>query len=137
MTSLRRLAILIGALLPAAFAAPAPVASHSHKREVIPGKYIVTLKEGISTEAVESHLSWVSDVHKRSLNRRDTVGVEKTYGIGQFFNGYAGEFDDATLQEIKNNPDVSSQLPPPPFSPSFSVTVFLRARMVDACTLQL
>lgn len=102
MASLRRLAIFIGALLPAAFAAPTP----SHKKEIIPGKYIVTLKEGISTEAVESHLTWVSDVHKRSLNRRDTVGIEKTYGVGEFYNGYAGEFDDATLEEIKNNPDV-------------------------------
>lgn len=105
MASLRRLAIFIGALLPAAFAAPTAAPS-SHKKEIIPGKYIVTLKEGISSEAVESHLTWVSDVHKRSLNRRDTVGVEKTYGVGKFFNGYAGEFDEATLKEIKNNPDV-------------------------------
>lgn len=111
MASLRRLAIFIGALLPAAFAAPTAAPS-SHKKEIIPGKYIVTLKEGISSEAVESHLTWVSDVHKRSLNRRDTVGVEKTYGVGKFFNGYAGEFDEATLKEIKNNPDVS--IPPSP-----------------------
>ncbi len=106
MASLRRIAIFIGALLPAAFAAPAVVPSPRAK-EIIPGKYIVTLKEGISSEAVESHLSWVSDVHKRSLSRRATVGIEKTYGVGNAFNGYAGEFDDSTLEEIKNNPDVS------------------------------
>ena len=105
MASLRRLAVFVGALLPAAFAAPAP--APGPVQEVIPGKYIVTLKEGISTEAVDSHLSWVSDVHKRSLSKRNTVGIEKTYGVGKHFNGYAGEFDESTLDEIKNNPDVS------------------------------
>ena len=119
MANLRRLAVFIGALLPAAFAAPAP--ARGPVQEVIPGKYIVTLKEGISAEAVDSHLSWVTDVHKRSLSKRSTVGVEKTYGIGKDFNGYAGEFDESTLDEIKKNPDVShsSSSQPTPPSPSF------------------
>lgn len=123
MANLRRLALFIGALLPAAFAAP--TAAAGPKKEVIPGKYIVTLKEGISSDAVDSHLSWVSNVHKRSLSRRDTVGVEKTYGIGEFFNGYAGEFDDATLEEIKNNPDVSplSSCSFPPFTQQQEISV--------------
>lgn len=123
MANLRRLAIFVGALLPAAFAAPAPAPPRGPVAEVIPGKYIVTLKEGISTEAVDSHLSWVSDVHKRSLGKRNTVGVEKTYGVGKYFNGYAGEFDDSTLEEIKKNPDVSAlhQTPAPP-SPRLRAT---------------
>ena len=101
MPSFHRLALLVGALLPAAFAAPT-----AEKRGVVPSKYIVTLKSDASTE---SHLNWVSEVHSRSLTKRDTVGVEQTYNISSW-HAYAGEFDDATLEEIKNNPDVS--IPP-------------------------
>jgi hypothetical protein len=101
MPSLGRLALFFGALLPAALAAPV-----AEKRNVIAGKYIVTLKSEASTE---SHLEWVSDVHSRSLTKRDTVGVEQTYNISSW-HAYAGEFDDATLEEIKNNPDVSFPL---------------------------
>ncbi|KAM3514027.1 hypothetical protein MY11210_002344 [Beauveria gryllotalpidicola] len=78
-------------------AAPAPSA----------GKYIVTLKDGVTASKVESHLQWVNNVHARSLGRRDLNlnGVEKTYGIGSF-NGYAGNFDAATIEEIRNSPEV-------------------------------
>ncbi|KAI2630184.1 alkaline proteinase [Hypomontagnella submonticulosa] len=104
MANLRRLALFLGALLPAAFAAPTPA---QQKREVIPNKYIVTLKEGISTEDFKSHVNWARDVHARSLTKRDTVGVEKEYSISSSFNAYAGEFDAATLEQLKNNPDVA------------------------------
>ncbi|KAI0377640.1 alkaline proteinase [Hypomontagnella monticulosa] len=104
MANLRRLALFLGALLPAAFAAPTPA---QQKREIIPNKYIVTLKEGISTEDFKSHLNWARDVHARSLTKRDTVGVEKEYSISSSFNAYAGEFDAATLEQLKNSPDVA------------------------------
>ncbi|EGX91264.1 alkaline serine protease Alp1 [Cordyceps militaris CM01] len=73
------------------------------------GKYIVTLKDGATASKVESHLQWVNDVHARSVGRRDLNlnGVEKTYGIGSF-NGYAGNFDAATIEEIKNSPEVAA-----------------------------
>jgi hypothetical protein len=98
MASFRNLAVFFGALLPAVLAAPAPRAP-----EVIPNKYIITLKDNV---AADSHLSWVSDVHTRSLSKRDTVGVENTYDIGKW-HAYAGEFDEATIEEIKSNPEVS------------------------------
>ncbi|KAI9896810.1 hypothetical protein N3K66_007832 [Trichothecium roseum] len=103
MANLRRIALFLGALLPAALAAPTPEAAPAHKREVIPNKYIVTLKEGV--EDFAAHVSWVDDVHKRSLSRRDTGGVEKEFHI-ENFNAYVGEFDDETIEEIKNHPDV-------------------------------
>ena len=101
MINVRSLALFLGALLPAALAAPT-----TKRSDVIPGKYIVTLKEGVDAAAAESHISWVSDVHKRGLGKRDTAGVEKTYDIKDW-HAYAGEFDDATIAEIKANPDVS------------------------------
>lgn len=105
MVNFRQLAVSLAALLPLATAAPVPE-EQQIKRDVIPGKYIVSLKTGANAE---SHMSWVNSVHKRSLSKRATGGVEKTYKINDF-EAYAGEFDEATLAEIRNNPDVSQSL---------------------------
>jgi hypothetical protein len=98
MIYLSRVIIFLGAFLPVALTAPTP------KREVTQDRYIITLNPGVTS--IQSHLNWVSDVHKRSLGRRDTAGVDKTYAINNW-QAYAGEFDDATIAEIKANPDVS------------------------------
>jgi len=103
MINVRSLAIFLGALLPAVLAAPAPI---TKRNDIIPGKYIVTLKPGVDAAAAETHLSWVTDVHKRSFAKRDTAGIEKTYDIKEW-KGYAGEFDEATIAEIKASADVA------------------------------
>lgn len=110
MTSFRNLALLVGALLPAVFAAPS--VKKPSEPEFIPNKYIVTLKSGISTADFDSHISWARDVHSRSLSRRDTAGIEKTYKIKDF-NAYAVEMDVETLAKIKANPDVCFTTPIP------------------------
>ncbi|KAK4185612.1 putative serine protease with a subtilisin domain [Podospora australis] len=74
----------------------------------IPGKYIVTLKPGVSPTHVKTHLNWVRDVHARSLSHRDTSGVDQVYKIGNDFNGYAGSFDDDTIQQIRGSNDVTA-----------------------------
>ncbi|KZM26903.1 Oryzin [Ascochyta rabiei] len=102
MINVRNLAVFLGALLPAVLAAPAPI---TKKDDIIPGKYIVTLKPEVDAAAVESHLTWVNDVHKRSL-KRGTAGIEKNYEIKDW-KAYAGEFDEATIAEIKASPDVA------------------------------
>ncbi|KAK6209117.1 hypothetical protein LQW54_006571 [Pestalotiopsis sp. IQ-011] len=106
MVNVRRLATTLTALLPLASAAPTQTQTQQ-KREVIQGKYIITLKDSASSADVESHLDWVSSVHARSLPKRDTAGVEKTYNINSW-NAYAGEFDDDTIAEIKASADVAS-----------------------------
>ncbi|KAJ4288578.1 proteinase B [Kalmusia sp. IMI 367209] len=102
MLNVGRLAFLFGALLPAALAAPV-----TKKSDIIEGKYIITLKPEAE---VEVQVSWVNDVHKRSFAKRDTAGVEHTYDI-KTFKGYAGEFDEVTLAEIKANPNVAAVEP--------------------------
>lgn len=106
MNTIKNIALLLAAALPLGSAAPAPI--NARAPEVIPGKYIVTLKSGAADSVVESHLSWVNDIHARSLTRRDTAGVEKTFNISDF-SAYSGAFDDATIEQIKTNPDVSHQ----------------------------
>ncbi|CAJ0542787.1 Ff.00g002530.m01.CDS01 [Fusarium sp. VM40] len=105
MTSIRRLALYLGALLPAVLAAPAGV-SKVAKLDSVPDKYIITLKPDSSDAKVEAHLSWVEGVHRRSLAKRDTIGVEKTFNISSW-SAYSGEFDQATIDEIKNSPEVA------------------------------
>jgi oryzin len=100
MINARNIALFIGALLPVALAAPM-----TKKDDIIPGKYIVTLKPGVDATSVESHLTWVKEVHKRSL-KRNTAGIENTYEIKDW-KAYAGEFDDATIAEIKASGDVA------------------------------
>ncbi|KAI2782573.1 alkaline proteinase [Daldinia loculata] len=104
MFNVRRLALFLGALLPAAVAAPTPATQQ--KGEIIPNKYIVTLKEGVTSDDFKSHVNWARSVHARSLNKRDTAGVEREYQIAKF-NAYAGEFDAETIEQIKSHPDVA------------------------------
>jgi oryzin len=104
MVNVRRIALSIAAFLPLLTLA-APTERQQRKREVVPNKYIVTLKDTVSASEVEYHLGWVQSVHSRSLTKRATAGIEKTYNISNF-NAYAGEFDDATIAEIQLNPQV-------------------------------
>lgn len=101
--------LLLGAVLP--FVAPAPVSIESRAPSAIPGKYIVVLKDTLSTAKVAAHRQWASDVHARSLERRDPqagdapAGIEKEYSFSKF-NGYAGSFDKTTIEEIEASDDV-------------------------------
>ena len=96
--------LLAGGLLP--FAAGAPV--ESRNATIIPGKYIVTLKHGITKRDVDAHLGWVNEVHERSRGRPGGAdsGLKKTYETDRF-RGYSGAFDEATVEAIKNDPMVS------------------------------
>uniref|UniRef100_L2FVN5 Alkaline serine protease alp1 n=1 Tax=Colletotrichum fructicola (strain Nara gc5) TaxID=1213859 RepID=L2FVN5_COLFN len=83
MTNFRRLALAVGALLPVVLAAPAAIKRDEPK--FAPGKYIVTLKEDAAAN-VDSHLTW--------------------FNISNW-NAYSGEFDEATIEEIKKSPEVA------------------------------
>ncbi|KAJ4137372.1 hypothetical protein NW768_002958 [Fusarium equiseti] len=104
MVNFKNLAVAATSLLGLANATPTAKVDST---EVIPGKYIVTLKSDIAAAKVESHLSWVGDVHKRGLNERAEKGVERTYKGKYGFQGYAGSFDKKTIDEIKKSPDVA------------------------------
>lgn len=112
MHSLKNFALFVGAILP--FVSAAPTHVNPRASEPIPNKFIVTLKEGIASSEKESHLTWVNDVHARSLARRQLAGVEKTYNISTF-QGYAGSFDEATIEQIKSSPEVSQETYKQPF----------------------
>lgn len=105
MVNFKRIGLFVAGLLPFITAAPVSPDANVDSPVNVENKYIITLKSGVTSRDIESHLSWVGDVHKRSFGRRDLAGVEKTYDIGDF-HGYAGNFDEATIEEIKSSPDV-------------------------------
>lgn len=73
---------------------------------VIPGKYIITLKSGVQ---IEQHLSWATRIQTQSSKRSAVdTGVSHQYSI-QDFSAYAGAFDEATIEQIRNSEDVSFQ----------------------------
>ncbi|KAL0780397.1 hypothetical protein CaCOL14_001732 [Colletotrichum acutatum] len=100
MSNVKRIAALFGFSL-AVLASPL-IAKGSSDGSIVPGKYIVRVAPGTYDTDFESHLSWVANVHKRSLSRRSTAGVEKTFSVGGF-KAYSGEFDAETIAEIERN----------------------------------
>ena len=102
MPSIARLVFTLGAAV-GALAAPTtdlPLdAGNVPESRVVPGKWIVSLKPGLATQEVDSHLGLVDQLHKRSLNRRQSAGVERSFGIGGF-HAYVGDFDDDLVAEI-------------------------------------
>ncbi|KAI9155537.1 Subtilisin-like proteinase Mp1 [Paramyrothecium foliicola] len=101
-----RATILLAAALPAALCLPTlPL----NQTDIVPGKFIVTLKPGVMAPQVDAHVSWARSVHARSLHRRDEQGVDKVWTDS--FKGYSGEFDAATVAEIVKSDEVAAVEP--------------------------
>jgi len=77
---------------------------------VVKDGYIIKLKPGVADD-LEAHTLWVSNIHKRNLAKRGLDehtyrGIERMFTGKNHFNGYAGEFDELTIEEIRNSPEV-------------------------------
>jgi hypothetical protein len=91
------------ALLPAALAAPtteplgkrAPIIA-ARGGSVVPGKYVIKLKEGASNDALEAALK------KLGNSKADHVYRSRK------FKGFAGKLGAALLDEVRSLPDVST-----------------------------
>ncbi|KID82664.1 subtilisin-like protease PR1D [Metarhizium guizhouense ARSEF 977] len=86
----------------ASLSAAAP-ADNRAASNVIQGSYIVKLKDNVATD---KHLSWVSGIHARRNVNNDFAGVEREYN-SPAFHGYAGHFDQQTIDEIESSPEVA------------------------------
>lgn len=104
----------------------APILS-SANAEIIPNRYIIKFKKHVTDKHASDHHVWLNTVHTTSQENRefelrkrgqfplvDQVfeGLKHTYKIGGSFSGYAGHFDEETIEQIRRHPDVSfSQSP--------------------------
>lgn len=64
----------------------------------------MSLKQDAKPPTIDSHLLWVDELHDQSLTRRDEAGIYKVWKNN--FKGYSGEFDEETLEEVRQNEDV-------------------------------
>lgn len=87
-----------------AVAAAAVALGPRQEADIVPGKYIISLKQDAEPPTVESHLSWVRGLHDQSLDRRRKNGIDKVWKDS--FKGYSGGFDEGTLEEIRQRDDV-------------------------------
>nr|ACL37327.1 subtilisin-like protease 2 [Trichophyton tonsurans] len=97
--------------------APQPEPLLAGPSDVVPGQYIVTLKEGLTSAQIRDHKKWVSSVHRANLEgfAAGASGVE-TEGIMKHFhihdlNMYSGGFDEKTVEDLSRNPYVKSVHP--------------------------
>lgn len=103
--NLKTIALLLGAIIAPAIAAPG-----APPRGTVADKYIVTLKSDTPSPQLDTHVSWVRHhVKRRGLGGR-RGGVEKVWG--KSFKGYSGEFDAETIEEIRARDEVRC-----PYSP--------------------
>lgn len=107
MQTFTRLLALVAAAAPLLGQA-APLSSRATTD--LTGKYLIQLKPDTDIASIASHHNKVRKIHARNLVRRgddDTnAGVERQYQLGDF-KGYAGSFDDATIEELKALPEVA------------------------------
>ncbi|TPX20431.1 Basic amino-acid permease [Coccidioides immitis] len=98
-------------LLPFATANPIPQDS----QDIIPGQYIVTLKDGLTTAEIDAHKTWLASTHRSNIAAKGHSGIE-TEGVFKHFqihklNMYAAGLDKKTVEELRRSPHVKSVLP--------------------------
>lgn len=99
----------------------APILS-SANAEAIPNRYIIKFKKHVTDKHAADHHVWLNNVHSTNQEAREVElrkrgqfplvdqvfeGLKHTYKIGGGFTGYAGHFDDETIEAIRRHPDVS------------------------------
>jgi cerevisin len=89
--------IALATLLLPVFAVPSPLITVSSVEGAVPGRYIVTLKDGASRTA---HVSSIQATIA-------STGSEITHQFN-IINGYAGEFSTDALNDLRANPEVAS-----------------------------
>jgi len=93
------------------------LSSVSASAKEIPNSYIVVFKDNVSSKAADKHRTWVTAKHHTSLKKRgflsdfadsifEPVGLKHTFDLPNFL-GYAGSFDEDTLEDIRKHPDVA------------------------------
>lgn len=106
MMQLLNLGLLL--LVPLVAANPVPLEND----DIIPGQYIVTLKDGLTAAEVESHRAWATAMHRSNLAAAGYRSGVETEGIFNHFqihklNMYSGGFDKKTVEQLRRSPYVS------------------------------
>ncbi|EEP78691.1 conserved hypothetical protein [Uncinocarpus reesii 1704] len=83
----------------------AELLNFENERDVIPGAYIVVMKDGLSSSNFRTHLSSVPQGNEGKRGIQGSDGLQFSFDI-EGWRGYSGRFDNETLSNIANHPDV-------------------------------
>ncbi|KAK7679918.1 hypothetical protein QCA50_017078 [Cerrena zonata] len=89
--------------------AMAPILSKVSADRIVPNRYIVVFKDGLSTAQVQDHQQWIN-VHHASMVKDMKIESGQSallfFNIGESFGGYFGYFNDELIKLIQLNPFV-------------------------------
>ncbi|EMG47620.1 PRB1 Cerevisin [Candida maltosa Xu316] len=99
----------------------APIINIDATKDIIPHKYIIVFKEGVTPQEIAFHQEWVASTHLTSLNGLEEQdpffaatkeikpegGITDVFDISSLFSGYTGYFMDSTIEMIRKNPLVA------------------------------
>lgn len=119
----------------------APILSSSNA-EAVPNSYIVKFKKHVDDSSASAHHTWIQDIHtnreseRADLKKRGQIpllddafhGLKHTYKIGKDFVGYAGHFDEETIEQVRRHPDVCSDTQ---LEPSFNLLPYHVLTILD------
>ena len=93
----------------------APVVNAESTRDIIPHRYIIVFKNGVTADEISFHQEWVALTHTNSLaglDKQDPFfestkdikaegGIIDSFDIGNILSGYTGYFVDSTIDLIR------------------------------------
>ena len=101
--------LVLVALISFAIGGTIPAASETADADIIPGQYIVVMKDDLSTSDFEAHKDFVASKFSYASNvsedsNSDSIIIH-TYDLGNI-TGYAARLDGAAIQEVAARPEV-------------------------------
>ncbi|KAF3935150.1 Cerevisin [Dactylellina cionopaga] len=93
------------------------LSSTSAAKHEIPNSYIVVFKKDVDDNIFDTHQIWIQETQATSLKKRIQIplsgkpssflsGFKHSFNINDGFKGYAGSFDESTINLIRSHPDV-------------------------------
>ncbi|EZF29994.1 hypothetical protein H109_02234 [Trichophyton interdigitale MR816] len=86
----------------------AELLSSANSKDIIPNSYLVVMKDSVSSAELDSHVSWVTDLHHEGMAKRGAKnlgGFKHSYKISGW-HAYSGSFDSETLARILDDDKV-------------------------------
>lgn len=84
----------------------APLVEVQHVHGTINNSYIVVLKDGVSPSLMQNHLNFLQSAHDSDSLLGDEVASGLRHVYDTHIKGYAGQFTDGVLDQIRRMPEV-------------------------------
>ena len=84
----------------------APLVEVEHVHGTINNSYIVVLKDDVSPSLIQNHLNFLQSAHQSDSLLGDNVASGLRHVYDTHIKGYAGEFTDGVLDQIRRMPEV-------------------------------